>query len=468
VNKSKVPLAGADSEKAWAEFIAEISKARSQVDCPEGGGCEPWYRGQRRLDFKLLPSLYRGFADLKKPEVQRTAFGKESDLFWEFAARARELHGVIEEDWDILFAMQHYGTPTRLLDWTEVLSVAVYFAVLAIDAPASIDARGIWRDASGEEMLPPCVWVLNPYGLNASSGDRWVREGSAPDMVHPAYLGSNYKHHTNYTYGDLLTTGHMHWSKPVAIYPRQRNARMHAQRAWFTIHGDLPAPIEEIDGSPAFLRKVPLPFAAIPAAKRFLGQAGIDHYLLFSDLENLSLHLMEKNRLITREQAEKRLQQRLDRRDFAPGELLQKADRFLQWQSLDVAFRSIANIRAQLEAQPLPASLLEEILIRDDARQRVLGYVELQLRPKAQFLASLLAGFHLEYHLALTKKETRPLWQLLETLHRFSEKKPKCPASDRTEIERRVKECAEFLAQNPELDPGRECQQSIAALLTKL
>ncbi|MBV8970101.1 MAG: FRG domain-containing protein [Verrucomicrobia bacterium] len=34
----------------------------------------------------------------------------------------------MQDDWDILFAMQQYRTPTRLLDWTEGLGVALYFA----------------------------------------------------------------------------------------------------------------------------------------------------------------------------------------------------------------------------------------------------------------------------------------------------------------------------------------------------
>jgi hypothetical protein len=31
-------------------------------------------------------------------------------------------------DWHTLVNMQHYGIPTRLLDWTSVLGVAVFFA----------------------------------------------------------------------------------------------------------------------------------------------------------------------------------------------------------------------------------------------------------------------------------------------------------------------------------------------------
>lgn len=93
---------------------------------------------------------------------------------------------------------------------------------------------------------------------------------------------------------------------------------MHAQRAWFTIHGDDFVPMETVPGRERYLKSVRLPFAAIPAARQFLNQAGLNHYLLFADLENLSLHLMEKNGLITRAQAERRLQQRIDRRDLAP------------------------------------------------------------------------------------------------------------------------------------------------------
>jgi hypothetical protein len=55
---------------------------------------------------------------------------------------------------------------------------------------------------------------------------------------------------------------------------------MHAQRGWFTIHGDRFEPIESINGYENYLRKVELPFAAIPASRRFLDLAGSDHYAL--------------------------------------------------------------------------------------------------------------------------------------------------------------------------------------------
>jgi hypothetical protein len=307
------------SKTDWPKFQTDIANARKTLGCPENGDTEAWFRGHTRSDYKLMPSLFRAFKNPNDKNNWTKVFNKESDLFWEFAARARELHGVVEDDWDILFAMQHYGTPTRLLDWTESFAVALYFATLGIDENKSVEADGCQRDDRGKPVPPPCLWVLNPYRLN--DDERWLAvEGAEADAVHPANLGWDEDEGDYYTYGDLLCEGYMDWKWPTAIYPRQRNARIHAQRAWFTIHGDEFVPMDEISGHERYVEQVRLPFAAVRSAKEFLKLAGINHYLLFADLESLSLHLQEKNGIITRAQAEARAKAHVERRDVVCGE----------------------------------------------------------------------------------------------------------------------------------------------------
>jgi hypothetical protein len=303
---------------AWAEFLTRIEEARKQVGCADGDNAEAWFRGHTRSDYQLMPSLFRARKNPDSEASWKEIFNKESDLFWEFAARARELHGVVEDDWDILFAMQHYGTPTRLLDWTEAFAVALYFATLGVDENKRVYPDGCQRDDQGNPVPPPCIWVLNPYRLN--DVPRWKQiEGAEADAVHPTNLGWDAKEGEYYSYGELLCEGYMDWDRPTAIYPRQRNARIHAQRAWFTIHGDKFRPMEEFGGRTKHLSKVGLPFVAVKAAKDFLKLAGINHYLLFADLESLSLHLQEKNGIITRSQAEAKARAHVERRDVVPN-----------------------------------------------------------------------------------------------------------------------------------------------------
>ena len=63
------------------------------------------------------------------------------------------------EDGELYELMQHYAVPTRLLDWTEGASIALYFAIR--------------MRVFGKQELPtekiPCVWMLNPSWLNHKS-----------------------------------------------------------------------------------------------------------------------------------------------------------------------------------------------------------------------------------------------------------------------------------------------------------
>jgi len=189
----------------------------------------------------------------------------ESDLFFEFQARARELHQQHLSDWDVLMYMRHHGVPTRLLDWTESLGIALFFALQG--APAS--------------TRPPTLWLLNPYALNELS-----LEGR--DLITPRNLGWDPDDEYYYDYGELLLEeDRFDWELPLALYPQQKSARMGAQRGWFTIHGSAPDPLDKL--CPRLVRKVELSEDVAAAARDLLGLMGIDKYLLFQDLDGLAI-----------------------------------------------------------------------------------------------------------------------------------------------------------------------------------
>lgn len=83
-----------------------------------------WFRGCGCEDHKLLPSLYR------HPTITQSEslLDLEMQLLERFRQRSVPFHDRdISDDWECLFFMQHFGVPTRLLDWSENPFIALFF-----------------------------------------------------------------------------------------------------------------------------------------------------------------------------------------------------------------------------------------------------------------------------------------------------------------------------------------------------
>ncbi len=252
----------------WNNFIAAIKLAKESLNLENGEEC--FFRGHADSRWSLLPTLLRHAKQENLTGLQLRRL--EADLFFEFQARAKELHHHSLTDWDVLHFMRHHGVATRILDWTEVFGVALYFAVNDVPAKAT-----------------PRIWLLNPYELNEHSQSWETR-----DLVSPHYLGGE----DGWEYSDFMVDYDdlkFGWNHPVALYPVQRSARLHAQHGYFTIHGDVSEPLEKIN--PRVVRSVDIPRTLIPDAHEFLSMAGISIFSMFPDLDGLARELNRKNRI---------------------------------------------------------------------------------------------------------------------------------------------------------------------------
>jgi hypothetical protein len=92
------------------------------------------------------------------PEAGNQGYVAEVPLVRHFKAMNCDVVESTATDFDVLVTMQHYLPPTRLLDWTENLLVALHFAV---------------RDPD-QDKEDGALWILNARRLNywTSAGER--------------------------------------------------------------------------------------------------------------------------------------------------------------------------------------------------------------------------------------------------------------------------------------------------------
>jgi hypothetical protein len=135
--------------------IASLKEYISSVESFRGNRRGPlWYRGCGKTTHVLAPSLYRH----KSSKSIEDLMSLEKKLLARFRERSIPfLSRHMANSWEWLFLMQHYGVPTRLLDWSESPLMALFFAVTSARHALGFRGNPVFNGDAA-------VWLLDVGG----------------------------------------------------------------------------------------------------------------------------------------------------------------------------------------------------------------------------------------------------------------------------------------------------------------
>jgi len=285
-----------------ADAIALVVGPESQFGkaTPKAGLSRYWFRGQGNASWPLEPGAFR-----KGPASQYLY--DEYNMLGEMRLLNSEEARRCSTTMEWLVLTQQYGLPTRLLDWTESILVALYFAAL----DDSVDGRLV---------------ALNPFGLNSYTSLR--RSGNIcmpglPDAVVRAdqslcgsYAELQDRLRNSLTRGEFFTKyltqigeGRIRQAlnQPVAVYPPRNNPRITSQSGMFTLHGGdtfsashksdygVPVSLEEINkNGPNVLNDFSVPAEKKRQIRNDLARLGVHQAALFPEFEYQARYIRQK------------------------------------------------------------------------------------------------------------------------------------------------------------------------------
>jgi hypothetical protein len=235
-----------------------------------------WYRGGCNLSHTLLPSLYRA----RPIDVPRSGLSElERELVERFEERSipYQSQPLGKRGLETLFVMQHFGVPTRLLDWTENPFIGLFFAVRNVEHRIGKRGQVLYNNNA-------VVWVLDATKWNQAALKQQSYRGGPLNPSHEAVTA--YK-----PIGEIENLA----PRPVALYGAHNSPRIVAQQGAFMLFGSDVRPMEDhvkYDGFPEqCLTRVVLTRGVIRNIRKALFRHGISEAVLFPDLEGLARDL---------------------------------------------------------------------------------------------------------------------------------------------------------------------------------
>lgn len=201
-----------------------------------------WYRGHSRVEYNLLPGIFRG---------PRFRWETEHNMYADFLTQGKRFLARDGTSWETLSTMQHWGTPTRALDWTISLNTALFFALFGA-------------------THYPVIWLLNPYEINEKATGRRV---IFDELDKPPY-----------DYKDALYGSSIPHKNPIALSVAWMNERIERQSGLFTIHGTDHTALNEQPSIKSSLKHVVIAEDLVQELRRDLLDNGITPFSIYPDL----------------------------------------------------------------------------------------------------------------------------------------------------------------------------------------
>lgn len=262
-------------------ILDKIEKEKTHLNCEMQGAI---FRGQRigsqielgKEGWSLKPQLIR-----EKHRARGKPKDIEKNLYECFISNGGSQIDRGKSSWEVLAEMQHHGVYTRLLDWTESLATALYFAV----------QYQPWKDRNF-----PCIWIANAYTLTQHALENCSTKaalGIPGSGVTPRVVNFCVPEYPKFDYAETIFNPNISWpfDHPFVMEAPYTNVRLRSQKGLFSVHGNKPEGVERSMNK--FVRPITLTPDEEKAAKAFIKDLGINHYTYFPDLDGLAMALNE-------------------------------------------------------------------------------------------------------------------------------------------------------------------------------